>query len=439
MKQGVCLGAGYATRYILTKPVIGRRWASIASGKTVHASRAAAGTPSLGHQSLEYKKAEKVARLSGVPVEMVTDGKYRSLTWNNAADPISSTVKPEIALRRDSVVGPLSKQVVTAVRTTPETDQLDSDLEARLEAVIRAESKVYQKHRRDLQFVRSILVAHHEPILEMIRPDVLLSPFDSEGGHTVFLAIDTEFRGPQVVELGFAALDTAVLESGAPGRRGTEWFKFIQASRYYLTGSPLRKKSGLFLFGQTQMVEPTDLSKHIGRLFDKWYRAGRRVVLVGHSLHVDMVKIRFTLDDSIARFPNIAGVVDTSIMTQQVNGASGTLKELYHRLSNSRGQSFHNAGNDAVYTLRALLMLATTPSNQWAMSKRKRVRLDRSNVAWISDRFWGKRSRRTDHSDGWLPHRQRSRRIERMNTKSLMGLWQSWYHGIARWLKSKLV
>ena len=201
---------------------------------------------------------------------------------------------------------------------------------------------------------------------EAIRPDVLVHPRGNSDRHIVFLCIDTEFRGRLLSELGLAALDTAVLRQGPAGWRAEKWFSFIQTSRFIVEDIPGNKKLTGFLFGWTRSVNMADLKRHIELLFETWRRADRDVVIVGHALENDMASIRFTLGYNLASFPNVVGLLDTFLEMKKVHGSANSLKTVYERLSQTSALGYHNAGNDAVYTLRTLLMLATTPSHQWA-------------------------------------------------------------------------
>ena len=185
--------------------------------------------------------------------------------------------------------------------------------------------------------------------------------------HVVFVAVDTEFRDDNMTEIGFAALDTASIESMHPGWRGTAWFPLIASSHFVVDEAEVLRSARLYReynFGTSRYVKTADLRRYIRAKFEEWQRADRCVVLVGQGLKFDLVMAQVNLGIDLTTLPAVTGLMDTDEMRWQLPGAEvlsgGGLRKLYQSLSRRTGHSFHNAGNDAVYALRATILLAAT-------------------------------------------------------------------------------
>lgn len=112
----------------------------------------------------------------------------------------------------------------------------------------------------------------------------------------------------------------------------------------------------------------------------------RRVVLVGHGLRNELRDMRllgFTPGD----FANIIGIVDTQRLFAQLSGARYPtslkrltallglrLKLLYLAGAKPKQQYFHDAGNDAAYTLQTMLLMAL---------KAYEKDIDGANAGWV--------------------------------------------------------
>jgi hypothetical protein len=182
----------------------------------------------------------------------------------------------------------------------------------------------------------------------------------------VFVAIDTEGGETSISEVGIAILDTRSLIGLSPGHKAGEWYKLIR-TRHFST----RLKCYRFKFGITERVPLAALKPYIKSLISPL----RNYVLVGHSVSVDLDKMFSILDYDLRSLPNVVCQLDTLHIVrgmpvpQKLSSLWKHLTRTVYRQEEERTFSFHNAGNDAVYNLQVLLMLATIPESEWVQPK----------------------------------------------------------------------
>ncbi|KAK2592909.1 hypothetical protein QQS21_009404 [Conoideocrella luteorostrata] len=184
----------------------------------------------------------------------------------------------------------------------------------------------------------------------------------------VFISIDIENLEDQphpVTEIGIAALNTTNTKKVVGGLGGAHWWTKIvshhlivrqyamHVNRKYVQGCP-----DMFQFGQTEVVDDWHL---LGKLRDTiaMHATGERdVVLVGHGIQSDIAHLS-KLGFNPSSIPRLIGTVDTQSLHQvwkrgeQPRRLDAVLSDLCIRHS-----YLHNAGNDATYTLRALVTMA---------------------------------------------------------------------------------
>jgi len=114
-----------------------------------------------------------------------------------------------------------------------------------------------------------------------------------------------------------------------------------------------------FMFGDSEFVPLTQLPEKIGECFRHYDKHGgkRRIVLVGHDVRTD-VDFLMAVGYDVG---NIAGleVIDTTCMWKAV--VNDTQSKGLGPMLCDLGVDFrhlHNAGNDATYTLQALVKMA---------------------------------------------------------------------------------
>lgn len=147
-------------------------------------------------------------------------------------------------------------------------------------------------------------------------------------------------------QTGLAILDPGELV----GKEPSELISTINLT----TGSPhyISKSNDKFVFGTSQAIEVTNILGSIESFLPK----DRPIVLVGHGVYAEVGILMALGFEFSAR---IVGIIDTFDVAGEVFGVwRKGLKDLllsleipFHKL--------HNAGNDAHFTLRAALLLAS--------------------------------------------------------------------------------
>ncbi|XDG01546.1 hypothetical protein ABKA04_001161 [Annulohypoxylon sp. FPYF3050] len=184
-----------------------------------------------------------------------------------------------------------------------------------------------------------------------------------------FVCVDVEAweRSRHVItEVGFAVLDTEDTMRVAPGKDGCNWFELIK-SRHFVIREHLDKINTmyvqgcphLFSFGASEYVYSKDIARMIGNIIgDTESEDKRPVIMVGHDMVQDL-KYLTDVGFNIWRVPQFKDEIDTKSMYQRLQkSANGrALSTLCEELG-VPGYNFHNAGNDATYTLRAMIAMA---------------------------------------------------------------------------------
>jgi hypothetical protein len=229
----------------------------------------------------------------------------------------------------------------------------------------------------------------------------------------VFICIDCEaYERDQakVTEIGVAVLDMRDLWSIEPFRlaeldpgfiksahcRPVEFSKLV--NRRFVHGCPKA-----FGFGTSSWVRTIDVAPIPQRIFEDPSRISvaahssditseplRDVVVVGHGLGNDDKYLR-TLGFSFRSAPNVIGVTDTQRLAS--TGTQVSLKKLLAALQ-IEAVNLYNAGNDAVYTMQALVKMAALESDEpgrlaelLCMVKGKR--LEKYDDTIVAPTVWG--------------------------------------------------
>lgn len=173
----------------------------------------------------------------------------------------------------------------------------------------------------------------------------------------VFVAIDFEGTTQQdrrINEFGAAKLDTRFLfpDDAEPLCIETSHFAFA------------KHRTRKFRFGETLRTDQTQLRKTVLdtlNITDNEHSGPgnysmRKILLVGHGISSE-ISFLDKLGLPIEAFPQITGIVDTLYLSDSAPHLDcASLKRLLHCLHIPIGEhSLHCAGNDANYTLRALL------------------------------------------------------------------------------------
>lgn len=218
------------------------------------------------------------------------------------------------------------------------------------------------------------------PKLEKPAPYVFLN-------EPVFISVDVECNErchSQITEVGLSILDTRDLVGTAPGQGAVNWTSRIQSRHLrvveyghivnhdFVPGCPDR-----FEFGESEWVKLEDLASVVDNCFRSYLpettdteesQAQRRnVVLVGHNPSAD---VNYLLELGVPLFKEakekgvFLDTVDTAevfrVYRQEMNVRSlGNILNTF----GITGWYLHNAGNDAHYTMEALVRLLFHDSN----------------------------------------------------------------------------
>lgn len=174
----------------------------------------------------------------------------------------------------------------------------------------------------------------------------------------VFVSFDLEplqHREPHMSEIGVSILDTRCLSSDINKPAGS------LLTRHFIIGAHkrFRRQRMKFYFGISEYVTDDKVNEVILKQFyiqDTIKGDGyRNIILVGHGLGSDL-RILQKRGILIQEIPTIIAVFDTSYVAIEVLGIKSSLDNLLNILGCPH-ENMHTAGNDANYTLRALLLL----------------------------------------------------------------------------------
>ncbi|KAI1659553.1 hypothetical protein F4813DRAFT_387659 [Daldinia decipiens] len=193
-------------------------------------------------------------------------------------------------------------------------------------------------------------------------------PFKPEGSIR-FVSVDIEAWEKSInviTEVGLAILDTQDTINVPPGRDGYRWFPLIKSHHFiieehkkkinykYVQGCP-----GQFNFGDSKYVGVNEIGRVISKIIGDTESPDQRpVIIVGHAVCQDLTYLK-KLGYNIWQAPQFIDEIDTRSMFQHLKkttsggGLIALCKSLGMLCSN-----FHNAGNDATYTLRAMISIA---------------------------------------------------------------------------------
>lgn len=195
---------------------------------------------------------------------------------------------------------------------------------------------------------------------------------DREKPDVVFLAIDCEAYerdSSKITEVGIAMLDTRNILGIAPDKSAVNWHQLVSARHFrikeychlvnkdFIKGRPEE-----FDFGHSEIVSIEHIASVLADCFklpqeDGVQEGHRKIVLVGHDISQDIAfchKIGF----SILNRSSIVEVLDTASMFRayaKESNPRSLASIMYH--FHIDAWHLHNAGNDATYTLFAMLAI----------------------------------------------------------------------------------
>lgn len=200
---------------------------------------------------------------------------------------------------------------------------------------------------------------------------------DTPDSDVIYIAVDVESyeRNHNIItEIGFATLDARDLKGTPHGETGKDWHKFIRARhfrvneyKHYVNSDFVRGCPDSFEFGESEIVDLKDVPRMIASCFKHPYSAKtnepstadeegekRNIIFLGHDTKQDIAYLRkLGYDPS-----NLANIdfLDTVAMWRAVTGEQSA-RGLSHIMYSLELESWntHNAGNDAVYTVHAMI------------------------------------------------------------------------------------
>ncbi|KAI1374540.1 hypothetical protein F4677DRAFT_160415 [Hypoxylon crocopeplum] len=208
-----------------------------------------------------------------------------------------------------------------------------------------------------------------------------------------FVCVDVEAwetSSRVVTEVGLAVLDTEDTIDVPPGKDGHNWFPLINSYHFrirehmnkvnhmYVQGCPDK-----FGFGDTEFVRLGDIGRTIGGIIGDYQSSDKRpVVMVGHDIGQDLKYLQ-KVGYNIWRVPYFSDEMDTKSMFQRVEKSSDgrALATICEDLG-IPGRYFHNAGNDATYTLRAMVVMTVKQMKGTAESQKENDADDPEHGEW---------------------------------------------------------
>ncbi|KAK6439812.1 hypothetical protein LTR95_003971 [Oleoguttula sp. CCFEE 5521] len=192
----------------------------------------------------------------------------------------------------------------------------------------------------------------------------------------IFIAIDVEAweqNHAYITEVGVATLDTRGLKAVDAGPNGINWHQYIRGRHFrtkeymdpsYTNHRHIQGCPNAFRFGRSEMVSKKDIPSVLTSCFHHPFSSGstdfdkdevRQIVLLGHDTKTD-IDYCHQMGFSVKNRGNLCDVMDTVAMyrhySKEVNPRKlGSVLEAF----DLEGWSLHNAGNDAVYTVQAML------------------------------------------------------------------------------------
>lgn len=179
--------------------------------------------------------------------------------------------------------------------------------------------------------------------------------------------------------IGVSVLDSRSLRGVDPGDDGKPWFDLMQhlhmrpiEHKKYVNKRFVKGCADQFNFGESVEVKIQDAGRILDRIFSDPSRIHEAsnldtaipdiepsIMLVGHDLKNDtdyLKRLNFTTK-------HVAGKIDTQRMARISKKQSPGLSKLLAALSID-AKNLHNAGNDAAYTLQALVSVAVQEHRQ---------------------------------------------------------------------------
>jgi hypothetical protein len=171
----------------------------------------------------------------------------------------------------------------------------------------------------------------------------------------IFIAIGLQFRkigrknsSFHITKLGYSILDSRTLHDQSTP-------KPVISTQHYRVGTEATRCK----FGETGCASAHEITRILRQLFylDAHPSSEKRnIIIVGHGVDSNLKSLQ-ALGINLAQATSVVDIYDTSLSCQ-IFGESPSLAELTRMVDIiSYDRDFHNAGNDANFALRAMLLL----------------------------------------------------------------------------------
>jgi hypothetical protein len=203
----------------------------------------------------------------------------------------------------------------------------------------------------------------------------------------IFYSIDVEWNErnfTQLTEIGISLLDTIEIRGITPGVHGENWVKHVKSAhlrtaeyKNFCNTQFVRGFPDMFLFGESKIVPNEEMGRRADLFFVPPYdgtedmnrpdlpehKLGTRfIVLVGHNPDADikLLSERCPVFGSLIKHPGklIRSLLDTQELYQKLRKKKNPSKlEAVLLGLGLEPECLHNAGNDARYTLEAVIRM----------------------------------------------------------------------------------
>ncbi|KAM0720099.1 hypothetical protein Q7P37_004235 [Cladosporium fusiforme] len=266
--------------------------------------------------------------------------------------------------------------------------------------------------------------------------DVAVSPFDVDlptahpcESDVIIISIDVESYEKAhgiITEVGVSTLDTRDLQGTAPGACGEGWQQFVRGRHFRVTENVSYKNKQYvygcpeeFRFGKSEFVSLKDMPSTLTKCFHEPFskpiddtnanaqeaaeedpQQRRNIVLLGHDIEQD-IQYCHRLGFSVLGRGNLIATLDTKAMYQAYTrdhsprGLGGVLHDF-----GFAAWSLHNAGNDAAYTVWAMLATCVQDRAERNTDEAKKRQEERT-ASKLEAALEQAKERVRDESEGW--------------------------------------
>ncbi|KAF3045387.1 hypothetical protein E8E11_005590 [Didymella keratinophila] len=260
----------------------------------------------------------------------------------------------------------------------------------------------------------------------------LPAPYDFDQD-VVFISVDVESyerAHHKITEVGIATLDTRELAGIAPGTDGEKWRSLIRTRHFrikdyahlvnseFVQGCPDR-----FYFGKSEIVTLAEAPAYVASCFQPPFGAHRsngvehsynmmkdlnlcekrNLIFLGHDTIGD-VRYLQNLGFDPMKIDNLLEALDTAVMCRvwrRELQATGLGRILYD--FDIAGHGLHNAGNDAAYTVQAMLAICVRESSLRDSAELESIK-NSEKAARLAAAVEEAQEKAKNEAEGWSDH-----------------------------------